>query len=79
MHLIEISTNEIGTDEILIRIHSSDTSELFLNQVKDYFRAKLRVTPNVQFEDEQVLQTVILNPLSRKPVTFIDKRKGKQL
>lgn len=79
LHLIEISTNEIGTDEILIRIHSSDTSDLFLNQVKNYFRAKLRVTPNVQFEDERALQAVILNPLSRKPVTFLDKRRGKQL
>jgi len=79
LHLIEISTNEIGTDEILMRIHSSDTSDLFLNQVKNYFRAKLRVTPNVQFEDERTLQAVILNPLSRKPVTFLDKRKGKQL
>ncbi|HLW40841.1 MAG TPA: AMP-binding protein [Flavobacterium sp.] len=76
LHLIEISTNEIGTDEILIRIYSTDTSELFLNQVKDYFRAKLRVTPNVQFEDEQTLQAIILNPLSRKPISFLDKRKG---
>src|SRR5690554_7496930 len=25
LHLIEISTNEIGTDEILIRIYSTDT------------------------------------------------------
>lgn len=74
MHLIEISTNEIGTDEILIRIASNNTSEAFLTEIKDYIRAKLRVTPQIQFESEQVLQPIIFNPLSRKPITFIDKR-----
>ena len=74
MHLIEISTNDIGTDEILIRLCSVDTSDAFLNQIKDYFRAKLRVTPHIQFDSEEVLQPIIFNPLSRKPITFIDKR-----
>lgn len=74
LHVIEISTNEIGTDEIVIKVCSSDTSEQFLNSVKDYFRAKLRVTPTLVFEDEHVLQSIIFSPLSRKPITFIDKR-----
>lgn len=74
MHLIEISTNDIGTDEILIRICSNNTTDVFLNQLKDYFRAKLRVTPHIQLDTEEVLQPIIFNPLSRKPITFIDKR-----
>lgn len=74
MHLIEIETNDIGTDEINIRIHSEDESIEFLSKIKDYFRAKLRVTPNVIFDDPKELQKIIFNPLSRKTITFIDKR-----
>lgn len=74
LHLIEISTNDIGTDEILIRIHAKDTSDEFSSKLKDYFRAKLRVTPQIVFEEELTLQKIIFDPLSRKPITFIDKR-----
>lgn len=74
MHLIEIETNEIGTDEINIRIFSTDESVEFLSKIKDYFRAKLRVTPNIQFDSQQILQNIVFNPLSRKSITFIDKR-----
>lgn len=74
LHLIEISTNEIGTDEILVRLFSTDASEDFSAKLKDYFRAKLRVTPHIQFEEENSLHPIIFNPLSRKPITFIDKR-----
>ena len=74
LHLIEISTNSIGTDEILIRIHTADASVAFLQKLKDAFRAKLRVTPQIQFELAEDLQKIIFNPVSRKPITFIDKR-----
>ncbi len=75
LHLIEITSNEIGTDEICIRLFSTDRSEEFSSKLKDYFRAKLRVTPQITFEEETVLQKTIFDPLSRKPITFIDKRK----
>ncbi|WP_312137296.1 AMP-binding protein [Sphingobacterium sp.] len=74
LHLIEISSNEIGTDEILIRIFATDCSEEFASKLKDYFRARLRVTPHISFEEEATLQKIIYNPLSRKPITFIDNR-----
>lgn len=74
LHFIEISSNEIGTDEILIRIFSVDTTEEFASKLKDYFRARLRVTPQIIFEEEVTLQKIIFDPLSRKPLTFVDKR-----
>jgi len=74
LHLIEISSNEIGTDEILVRIFSVDTSDEFAGKLKDYFRARLRVTPQIIFEEELALQKIIYDPLSRKPITLIDKR-----
>lgn len=76
LHLIEIYSNELGTDEILIRLVSSDETDEFLTKIKDYFRAKLRVTPSIKFETFQELQSVIFKPESRKPLTFIDYREN---
>ncbi|MEC4052184.1 AMP-binding protein [Myroides odoratimimus] len=74
LHLIEVSTNDIGTDEIVIRIVTEDTSQEFSKNIKDTFRAKLRVAPKVVFEAFDTLQPIVFNPMSRKPITFIDKR-----
>ncbi|HKX85314.1 MAG TPA: AMP-binding protein [Flavobacterium sp.] len=73
-HVIEISTNDLGTDEILIKIASKNNSEELLTQIKDHFRAKLRVTPKVEFVPIEILSKIIFTPMSRKPITFIDKR-----
>ncbi len=73
-HVIEISTNDLGTDEILIKIASTKASEELLSEIKDHFRAKLRVTPKVEFVPSDVLNKIIFTPMSRKPITFIDKR-----
>ncbi|QYS89689.1 phenylacetate--CoA ligase family protein [Flavobacterium davisii] len=73
-HVFEISTNELGTDEIVIKIASKDTSDRFLTEVKDHFRAKLRVAPKLEVLPMEVIQKIIFPPMSRKPITFIDKR-----
>ena len=73
-YLIELSKNDIGTDEILIRIASSDTSDQFLNTIKDHFRAKLRVSPTVKFETTSTINKLRFPAMSRKPIDFIDKR-----
>ncbi|GEM57143.1 phenylacetate--CoA ligase [Flavobacterium columnare NBRC 100251 = ATCC 23463] len=73
-HLIEISTNDLGTDEIIIKIASTDTTERFLTEIKDHFRAKLRVSPKVEVLAMEELQKIIFPPMSRKPITLIDKR-----
>jgi len=74
LHLIELSNNEIGTDEIVIYIASSNQSEEFLMDIKDHFRAKLRVAPRIEFKQLDDLQKIVFNPLSRKPITFVDHR-----
>ncbi|MBW3518414.1 phenylacetate--CoA ligase family protein [Flavobacterium sp. NKUCC04_CG] len=79
LHLIEISNNDIGTDDILIRVVTSNDSVDFLNVIKDLFRAKLRVTPRIEFNDFEVLQKIVFNPMNRKPTTFIDKRESQNL
>ena len=73
-YIIEIFTNEIGTDDIVLKIAVKDASESFLHQIKDHFRAKLRVTPKIEFTTKEALHPLIFNPMSRKPIHFFDKR-----
>ncbi len=73
--VIEISHNTIGTDEIVIKIASNNPSEVLLSQIKDHFRAKLRVTPKIEWCDKTVIDALRFPKLSRKPVLVIDKRK----
>lgn len=71
---IVIRSNEIGLDEIIIKISTDSDSENFVNEVRDHFRAKLRVSPKIEMVDFEVLSKVVFNPNSRKPITFIDLR-----
>ncbi|EJL71106.1 phenylacetate--CoA ligase family protein [Chryseobacterium populi] len=71
---IVIQSNEIGLDEIIIRLSTDSESEGFVNEVRDHFRAKLRVSPKIEIIDFDILAKIVHNPNSRKPVTFIDLR-----
>ena len=73
-YIIEISTNDLGTDEILIKIAVKEQSEVFLQELKDHFRAKLRVTPKIEFSTVEILNALVFNQMSRKPIRFFDKR-----
>ena len=73
-HIIEISTNELGTDEIVIKLAVKLPSEEFLQEVKDHFRAKLRVLPKIEFTTNEILKDLIFQPMSRKPIHFFDLR-----
>jgi phenylacetate-CoA ligase len=74
-YLIQIYTNDLGTDEIVIKIAVNSPSEEFLTEVKDHFRAKLRVTPKIEFVSKDVLNPIVFNPMNRKPNRFVDLRK----
>lgn len=71
---IVIRSNEIGLDEIIIKLSTEEESEVFVNEVRDHFRAKLRVSPKIEMVDFDILSKVVFNPNSRKPITFIDLR-----
>lgn len=74
-YLIQIYNNDLGTDEIVVKIVVSNPSEGFLGEVKDHFRAKLRVTPKIELVSKEVLNPIVFNPMNRKPTRFIDLRK----
>ncbi|MEJ5103543.1 phenylacetate--CoA ligase family protein [Chryseobacterium sp. MYb328] len=71
---IVIQANEIGLDEIIIKLSTDQEHESFVNEVRDHFRAKLRVSPKIEIIDFEILSKSVFNPNSRKPITFIDLR-----
>ncbi|MBW6459750.1 MAG: AMP-binding protein [Bacteroidales bacterium] len=73
-YYVEVFTNAIGTDEILIHIGSRMQSETFEKQIKDHFRAKLRVAPQIVFEPIAEIERVINPEQGRKFIKFVDRR-----
>jgi len=73
-YIIEISHNDIGTDEILIKIGTSAEPTKILQKIKDHCRAKLRVAPNIEIHDIKAINKLKFPEMSRKPILFIDKR-----
>lgn len=71
---IVIQANEIGLDEIIIKLSTEEENEGFVNEVRDHFRAKLRVSPKIEVMDFDILSKVVFHPNSRKPITFVDLR-----
>ena len=73
-YIVEVYTNELGTDEILIRIGSENRSESFAKEIKDLFRSKVRVAPTINFESAEYIAKIQMPPMSRKSIKFIDLR-----
>ena len=75
-YIIEISTNNILTDEILIRIGTRTPTEALKERISNHFRAKIRVVPKIEYCDIALLERELYPLGSRKPMKFVDKRKG---
>lgn len=75
-YIIEISTNSILTDEILIKIGTRTPTEALKEHISNHFRAKIRVVPKIEYCDIAMLERELYPLGSRKPMKFIDKRKG---
>jgi phenylacetate-CoA ligase len=71
---VEVSTNDLGTDEVVVYIGCTKSTETVEKELKDKFRSKLRVTPEIKFTYVEIIQKIQSPELSRKPVKFIDKR-----
>lgn len=73
-YLVEVFTNAIGTDQVQIRIGSYDHSPEFVKQIKDLFRSKVRVAPDIVFDEPGRIAARQTPPMSRKTVKFFDLR-----
>ncbi len=71
---VEVFTNELGTDEILIRVGTRAPGDRLEREIRDHFRAKLRVAPTIRFEEIASIQQAMNPETGRKPVKFIDHR-----
>lgn len=73
-YVVEVYTNEIGTDEILIHAGSKNPIADKEKDINDHFRAKLRVAPLIRFESVETIHKIQFPEAGRKSVKFIDNR-----
>jgi phenylacetate-CoA ligase len=74
-YVIEVFTNQNDIDDILIHIGCKQVPVDLEKNIKDRFRAKIRVAPQLSFEPVEVIDKIMNSETSRKAVTFIDRRK----
>lgn len=74
-YLVEVHSNEVGMDEVVVIIGSKIKNDEIIKDLKDRFRAKLRVAPQVIFGDIDEIRKIQYPEAKRKPIKFIDKRK----
>lgn len=73
-YIVEVFTNSLGTDQIQIRVGSKNHSDEFVKQIKDIFRSKVRVAPDIKFESSELIAQLQMPAMSRKTIKFFDLR-----
>lgn len=75
-YIVEVYTNNIGTDEILLRVGCNEAyqNDNFIKEMKDIFRSKVRVAPKIDFESPDYISKIQMPPTSRKTIKFVDLR-----
>lgn len=74
-YIIELVSNELNEDEIILKVAVKVQEERILMRIKDRFRAKLRVSPTVFFATADEINTHRFPETSRKSIPLIDRRK----
>ena len=73
-YVIEIHLQELGLDEVIVKILSAKNDDAFKNEVASKLKSKLRVTPSIAFISAEALFKLKQSKGSRKPVNIIDYR-----
>lgn len=74
-YLVEVFSNEIGMDDVQVIVGCVNHNEEIEKDLKNRFRAKIRVAPKIVFKDIEEIKKIQLPEINRKPVKFIDNRK----
>jgi len=73
-YVVELRHNDIGTDEIIVKVALKTDIDYFEKELKDKFRAKLRVAPQIQFDTSDTINLLKWPEGNRKPTLLIDLR-----
>ncbi|MFD2146710.1 phenylacetate--CoA ligase family protein [Mucilaginibacter antarcticus] len=73
-YVVEVYSNEIGMDEVLLHLLPQDESKACDNRIRAYLQARLRVSPHVAYINAEQMQKMQFPEAVRKAVKFIDKR-----
>jgi phenylacetate-CoA ligase len=76
-YFVEVKHDHLGNDciDVYVACKEIDKSETVIEkELKDHFRAKLRVAPNVIITDDETVRRVHHTDINRKPTIFIDSR-----
>jgi len=77
-YIIYVNSTEADTDDVTIKIGLRDASRNpadVVKVLKDRFRAKIRVAPNIEVLPVPEIQKLNFPAMSRKPIQFVDNRK----
>ena len=75
-YVIEVSTNDAGTDNVKVKLSlRPDASADAVKLLKDSFRSRIRVAPDIEVLPAEEIQRINFPAKSRKPIKFIDLRK----
>jgi phenylacetate-CoA ligase len=74
-YIIELDKNEVGMDNITIKLGTKAASEDLMKRLKDHIRAKLRVLPTLIIMSIDDVHKLKFPGINRKPILFVDKRK----
>lgn len=75
-YVVELRHNDLGTDEIVVRVALKTPSETFEKALKDKFRAKLRVAPQIRFDAAEAVNALRWPEGSRKARLLVDLRRA---
>jgi phenylacetate-CoA ligase len=72
--VVEVYSNEIGMDEVLLHLVPADDSKACDNRIRAYLQARLRVSPHVTYVSTEQIHKIQFTEASRKAIKFIDRR-----
>ena len=75
-YLVEVTDNKCGNDDIVVKVGLREEPDFdVIKELKDRFRARIRVAPEVEICPVNQIKTISTPEISRKPIKIIDKRK----
>ncbi|HTR29488.1 MAG TPA: AMP-binding protein [Puia sp.] len=72
--VVEVYSNDVGLDEILLHVVPASRSEECDHRIRAYLQARLRVSPQIVYEDPAKLQRMQFPEGGRKAIKFLDRR-----